>query len=215
VPQLRKINLVIIACILVSLISWLSNPDIILKYLAFSGDNLLKGRVWTLITSLFLHADILHLAGNMLFLYVFGNTMEEDLGATKTLGAFFFGGVASFLLSLLFYNPTTPLIGASAAIFTLSAIVMLVKPLKFSILLFMPQVLVAILYFVYNAVAVYYGAEGNVAYIAHVIGFAIEIPCGLAWSKNWLKNLLITIALLVVFLTLVTVVIPIILSAIG
>jgi membrane associated rhomboid family serine protease len=211
---MRKINFVIIACILVSLLFWLSNPDVILEYLAFSGNNLLKGRVWTLITSLFLHADLLHLVGNMLFLYVFGNTIEEDLGATKTLGAFFVGGVLSFLLSLLFYDAATPLIGASAAIFTLSAIVMLIKPLKFSILLFMPQGLVAILYFVYNAVAVYAGAEGNVAYIAHIIGFAIGIPLGLAWSENWLKNLLITIALLVVYLIVVTVLIPIILSAI-
>jgi membrane associated rhomboid family serine protease len=219
VPKLRKINLVIIACILVSLASWLvsyfSNTDVILDYLAFSGDNLLKGRVWTLVTSLFLHADILHLAGNMLFLYVFGNTMEEDLGATKTLGTFFFGGIVSFLLSLLFYDPSSPLIGASAAIFTLSAIVMLIKPLKFSILFFMPQGLVAILYFVYNAVAVYSGAGGNVAYIAHLIGFAVGIPFGLAWSKNWLKNLLITIAMLVVFLIVVAFVLPIILNAIA
>lgn len=211
---MRKINLVIIACILVSLLSWLSNPDIVLEYLAFSGDNLLKGRAWTLITSVFLHADLLHLLGNMLFLYVFGNTIEEDLGAAKTLGAFFVGGIASFLLSLLFYDAATPLIGASAAIFTLSAIVMLIKPLKFSILFFMPQGLVAILYFVYNAVAVYYGAEGNVAYIAHIIGFAIGIPFGLAWSKNWLRNLLISIALLAVYFLIVAVLIPSILSAI-
>jgi membrane associated rhomboid family serine protease len=214
VLQLRKINLVIIACILVSLLYWLSNPDVVLEYLAFSGENLLKGRAWTLITSLFLHADLLHLAGNMLFLYVFGNTMEEDLGATKTLGTFFFGGIASFLLSLLFYGTATPLIGASAAIFTLSAIVMLIKPLKFSILFFMPQGLVAILYFVYNAIAVYSGTEGNVAYIAHVIGFAIGIPFGLAWSKNWLKNFLITIVLLAIYLIVVAILIPIILSAI-
>jgi len=212
---MRKINLVIIACILVSLLSWISNPDIVLEYLAFSGDNLLKGRAWTLITSLFLHADLLHLLGNMLFLYVFGNTIEEDLGAKKTLGAFFVGGIASFLLSLLFYDAATPLIGASAAIFTLSAIVMLIKPLKFSILFFMPQGLVAILYFVYNAVAVYYGAEGNVAYIAHIIGFAIGIPFGLAWSKNWFKNLLITIALLAIYLIVVAILIPIILGAIS
>jgi rhomboid protease GluP len=211
---LRKINFVIIACILVSVISWLSNPDVVFQYLAFSGDNLLMGKAWTLVTSLFLHADILHLAGNMLFLYVFGNTMEEDLGATKTLGTFFFGGIVSFLLSLLFYNPATPLIGASAAIFTLSAIVMLIKPLKFSILFFMPQGLVAILYFVYNAIAVYSNAGGNVAYIAHLIGFAVGIPFGLAWSKNWLKNLLISIALLIVFLIVVAFVIPIILNAI-
>ena len=211
--QVKKINWVIIACILVSVVFWLSNPDVLVEYLAFSGVNLLNGRAWTLITSLFLHADILHLAGNMLFLYAFGNTLEEELGATKTLGAFFVGGVLSFILSLLFYDWTTPLIGASAAIFTLAAIVMLIKPLKFSILL-IPQGLVAILYFVYNAVAVYSGAEGNVAYIAHIIGFAIGIPLGLAWSKNWLKNLLITIALLVVYVIVVAVLIPAILSAI-
>jgi membrane associated rhomboid family serine protease len=212
--QLRKINIVIIVCVLVSLLSWFSNPDLILEFLAFSGVNLLKGRVWTLVTSLFLHADLLHLLGNMLFLYVFGNTIEEDLGPKRTLGAFFVGGIASFLLSLLFYDAAIPLIGASAAIFTLASIVMLIKPLKFSILFFMPQGLVAILYFVYNAVAVYYGAEGNVAYIAHIIGFAIGIPFGLAWSKSWLRNLLITIALLGVYLLIVAVLIPSILSAI-
>ncbi|MBN1244942.1 rhomboid family intramembrane serine protease [Candidatus Bathyarchaeota archaeon] len=211
---MRKINFVIIACILVSLVFWLSNPDVILEYLAFSGDNLLNGKAWTLITSLFLHADILHLAGNMLFLYIFGNTIEEELGATKTLGAFFIGGIITFPLSLLFYDAATPLIGASAAIFTLAAIVMLIKPLKFSILLFLPQGLVAILYFMYNALAVYSGTEGNVAYIAHIIGFAIGIPFGLAWSKNWLKNLLITIALLIVYIIVVSVLIPAILSAI-
>jgi membrane associated rhomboid family serine protease len=212
--QLRKINFVIIFCILFSLISWLSNPDFIFQYLAFSGNNLLMGKVWTLITSLLLHGDILHLAGNMLFLYVFGNTMEEELGATKTLGSFFFGGIVSFLLSLLFYDPATPLIGASAAIFTLSAIILLIKPLKFSILFFMPQGLVAILYFVYNAIAVYSDAGGNVAYIAHLIGFAVGIPFGMAWSKNWLKNLLISIALMIVFLIVAAFVIPIILNAV-
>jgi membrane associated rhomboid family serine protease len=212
--KMRKINIVIIACILVSLVFWLSDPATILDYLAFSGNNLLKGRVWTLFTSLFLHADLLHLAGNMLFLYVFGNTIEEDMGSTKALGAFFVGGIMTFPLSLLFYDASTPLIGASAAIFTLAAIVMLIKPLKFSILLFMPQGLVAILYFAYNAVAVYYGAEGNVAYIAHIIGFIIGIPFGLAWSKNWVKNLLITIGLLAIYLVIVSVLIPFILNII-
>ena len=209
---MKKINWVIIACILVSIVFWLSNPDVPLEYLAFSGNNLLNGRVWTLVTSLFLHADILHLAGNMLFLYIFGNTLEEEFGTTKTLGVFFIGGILSFLLSLLFYEWSTPLIGASAAIFTLSAIVMLTKPLKLSIII-LPQGLIAILYFVYNALAIYAGAEGNVAYITHIIGFAIGIPFGLAWSKNWLKNLLISIALLIVYVIIVSIVIPAILNA--
>jgi membrane associated rhomboid family serine protease len=210
----RKINFVIIACIIVSLVFWLSDPDVLIEYLGFSGDNLLNGRVWTLVTSLFLHGDILHLAGNMLFLYIFGNTLEEEMGAAKALGAFFIGGILTFPLSLLFYDWGTPLIGASAAIFTLAAIVMLIKPLKLSIFLFMPQGLVAILYFTYNALAVYSAAEGNVAYVAHIIGFAIGVPFGLAWSKNWLKNLLISIALLIVYIIIVSVVIPAILNAI-
>jgi hypothetical protein len=212
---LRKINFVIIACILVSLVFWLSDPNALVEYLAFSGDNLLNGRVWTLVTSLFIHGDIIHLAGNMLFLYIFGNTIEEEMGAAKTLGAFFIGGIITFPLSLLFYDWATPLIGASAAIFTLAAIVMLIKPLKLSIFVFLPQGLVAILYFVYNALAVYSGTEGNVAYVAHIIGFAIGVPFGLAWSKSWLKNLLISIALLIVYIIVVSVVIPIILNAIA
>jgi len=210
----RKINWVIITCILVSLVFWLSNPDALVEWLAFSGDNLLNGRVWTLVTSLFLHGDILHLAGNMLFLYIFGNTLEEEMGAAKTLGAFFVGGIVTFPLSLLFYDWATPLIGASAAIFTLAAVVMLIKPLKLSIFLFLPQGLVAILYFAYNALAVYSGTEGNVAYIAHIIGFAIGVPFGLAWSKKWLKNLLISIALLIVYIIVMSIVVPLILNAI-
>ncbi len=191
----------------------LLNSDTLVDYLAFSGVNFLNGRVWTLVTSLFIHADILHLAGNMLFLYIFGNTLEEEMGAAKTLGVFFVGGMVTFPLSLLFYDWTTPLIGASAAIFTLSAVVMLIKPLKLSILV-LPQGLIAILYFGYNALAIYSGAEGNVAYIAHIIGFSIGIPFGLAWSKNWLKNLLISIALLIVYIIVVSVLIPLILNAI-
>ncbi len=211
---MRKINLVIVTCIIAYLLSLLVNENLVLEYFAFSGDNLFKGEFWTIITSLFLHANLLHLLGNMLFLYVFGNTLEEDLGATKTLSAFFLGGALSFLLSLFFYDPATPMIGASAAIFTLSAVVMLLKPLKFSILLFMPQGLVAILYFVYNALAVYFGTEGNVAYMAHIIGFAIGIPLGMAWSKGWFKNLLITIGLLAIYAAIVFILLPIIISII-
>ena len=210
---MRKINFIIIACIIVY-VFWLLNPDLLIEYLGFSGVNLINGRAWTLVTSLFLHGDFLHLAGNMLFLYIFGNTLEEEMGAVKALGAFFIGGILTFPLSLLFYDWEIPLIGASAAIFTLAAIVVLIKPLKISVFLFMPQGLLAILYFAYNALAVYSDTEGNVAYVAHIIGFAIGVPFGLAWSKNWLKNLLLTIAMLIVYIIMVSIVIPVILNAI-
>ncbi len=211
---MNKINLVIISCVLVSVLWWLTGPnDVVTEYLAFSENNLLQGRVWTVVTGLFLHANLVHLAGNMLFLYVFGNTLENEIKTAKTLSAFFVGGIFSFVLGIFFYDPSTYLIGASAAIFTLAAVVMLVKPLKSSILFLMiPAGLVAIVYFVYNVLAVYGNQQGNVAYISHVIGFLIGVPFGLAWSKQVVKNILITIALFAIYLVVVFVVVPYILQ---
>jgi membrane associated rhomboid family serine protease len=174
----------------------------ILNNLAFSQKNLSQGMVWTLVSALFIHSDPTHLFGNMFFLFVFGNTTEKELGAKRTLIAFFAGGITSFLLSLFFFEPTTLMIGASAAIFTLTAIVMLVKPLKFSFLFFMPQGLVAIIYFIYNIFAVYLGFNSNISYISHVIGFVLGFVFGLFWSKEWKKNIVITFSLLFVYLIL-------------
>jgi membrane associated rhomboid family serine protease len=171
----NKINWVIIACIIVSVTFWLADPtESSAQYLAFSTSNLFIGRIWTLVTAPFLHADILHLAGNMIFL--FGNALEKEMGAAKTYLSFFMGGVLALLFGVFFYNPNALLVGASAAIFTLTAVVLLVKPLKFSFIFFMPLGLVALIYIIYNVMAVPTGAEGNVAYISHVLGFAVGIP---------------------------------------
>jgi membrane associated rhomboid family serine protease len=206
---LNKINLLIVICILASILWWSTGPsDVVTEYLAFSGENLFQGRVWTAFTGLFLHGDLVHLVGNMLFLYVFGNTLENELKTKKTLWAFFTGGILAFLLGIFFYDPSIVLIGASAAIFTLAAVVMLVKPLKFSFLFFMPQGLVAILYFTYNVLAIYSGEQGNVAYVSHILGFMIGIPFGIAWSKEFFKNLLITMGLFLIYLTIVFVLTP-------
>lgn len=206
---LNKINLVIASCILASILWWFVVPsDLATEYLAFSGENLLRGRVWTVFTGLFLHGDLVHLVGNMLFLYVFGNTLENELKTRKTLLAFFVGGTLAFLLGFFFYEPSTYLVGASAAIFTLAAVVMLVKPLKFSFLFLMPQGLVAIIYFAYNVLAVYYGEQGNIAYISHIIGFIIGIPFGIAWSREFFKNLLITLGLFIIYLIIALFLVP-------
>ena len=213
---MNKINLVIITCILVSLLYWFGGQgDLTTQYFAFSTANLLSGRVWTLVTALFLHADILHLAGNMIFLYAFGNALEKEVGAGKTYLAFFAGGILSFLLGIFFYAPSVPIIGASAAIFTLTTVVLLIKPLKFSFIFLMPLGLVAIIYLIYNVVAVQSGVEGNIAYISHVIGFAIGIPFGIAWTKNLVKNLLITLGLLLLYIFITIVLLPYILQALG
>lgn len=167
--------------------------------LVFSLKNLVEGRVWTLVTAIFEHASLLHLLGNMIFLYVFGNTLESVTDSKKMLSAFFLGGLLSFPLSLPFFPPDATFVGASAAIFTLTAVVMLIKPLRFSWLLLMPVGLVAILYFLYNGLAVYYHLQSSVAYVSHIIGFALGLPLGIAWSTQWKRNLLISIGLLMAY----------------
>jgi membrane associated rhomboid family serine protease len=139
----------------------------------------------------------------MIFLYVFGNTLESVTNSKgKMLLAFFLGGILSFPLSIPFFPPDATFVGASAAIFTLTAVVMLLKPLRFSWLLLMPVGLVAVLYFLFNALAVYSHVQGDVAYVSHIIGFSLGLPLGIAWSSEWKRNLMISIGLVLVYFVL-------------
>src|SRR5213593_4632458 len=205
-----------LGCVLASLYAWQvgSTPSgeiWVQQNLVFSLDNLVAWppRVWTLVTALFVHASWEHLLGNLPFLFVFGNTLEKMIGRNNHLLVFFLGGFTSFLLPPIIgiYSPDTGMLGASAAIFTLAAIVMLMSPLKFSWLFLAPQGLVAIIYFVLNVALVYApsmipGYDPNVAYIAHVIGFTVGIPFGIAWSLHWKKNLVISLGLFSIYLVI-------------
>ncbi len=171
--------------------------------------NLEKGRVWTLVAALFVHGNVLHLFGNMLFMFVFGSTLERTVGSEKYVMVFFTGGILSFILSLPFMPHGTGMLGASAAIFTLAACVMFVSPLKFSWLFLAPQGLVAIIYFVYNVMVVAEksripGYDPQVAYVAHIIGFVIGIPFGIAFSDRWKRNFLITLLLFGIYLVILS-----------
>jgi len=205
-----KINsLLILACIGASFWAWQQEPAFAQNNLIFSLNNLEKGKVWTLVAALFVHANVLHLFGNMLFLFVFGSTLEKTVGAQKLLAIFFTGGFTGFILGLAFLPRATGMLGASAAIFALAGCVMLVRPLKFSWLFLAPQGLIAIIYFVYNVVVVYEksripGYDPHIAYVAHIIGFLTGLPFGIALSDHWKRNLLITLVLFGIYLAIVT-----------
>jgi len=205
-----KINLLLIlACIVASLWAWQQEPGFAQRNLIFSLNNLEKGRVWSLVAALFVHANVLHLFGNMLFLFVFGSTLEKTLGPRQLVTIFFTGGFASFIIGAAFTPGATGMLGASAAIFALAACVMLVRPLKFSWLFLAPQGLIAVIYFIYNLVIVYEksripGYDPHIAYIAHIIGFLSGIPFGIALSDHWKRNLLITVLLLGTYVTVVS-----------
>lgn len=76
-----------------------------------------RATAWSLLTALFLHAGWLHLLGNLLYLWVFGIKVEQELGWFGTLGVFLAGGaLANLIVALRLPGLDTPIIGASGAI---------------------------------------------------------------------------------------------------
>ena len=208
---MRTNAFLILLCVAASLWAWQQNPTFAEQNIVFSFNNLPHGRAWTLVTALFVHGNILHLLGNMLFLFVFGGTLEKTVGARNHLTIFFTGGLAGFILGLPFTPRGAGMLGASAAIFTVAACVMLVRPLKFSWLFLAPQGLVALIYFVYNIVVVSHpslirGHDPRVAYVAHIIGFITGLPFGIALSNHWKRNFLLTLLIFGLYLVILHVV---------
>jgi rhomboid protease GluP len=79
----------------------------------------LSGQYWQLLTSMFVHASIAHLAGNMLFLLIFGLRGEEMFSLPEYLLVYLLGGLTGNLLSLVFLPLWVPSVGASGAIFAM------------------------------------------------------------------------------------------------
>jgi len=77
-----------------------------------------SGAYWQLFTSMFIHASIFHLVGNMLFLLIFGLRGEEMFSLPEYLTIYFVGGLVGNLLSLAF-GPDFLSVGASGAIFAM------------------------------------------------------------------------------------------------
>lgn len=82
-----------------------------------------------LVTYAFLHGDVWHLAGNMLFLWVFGDNVEDDLGHPGFLGFYLFGALAAGLAHVwAFPDSDLPLVGASGAVSAVMAAYVILHP---------------------------------------------------------------------------------------
>ena len=141
-------------------------------------------RFLALLTSLFLHADWLHLGFNMLFLWVFGNNIEERLGRIRFLPFFLLCGlIASLAQVLVDPDSDIPLIGASGAISGVLGAYLVLYP-KVRVwtvvlpLFFLPFKLPAWIWLlIYFALQLLYLGDdataggGGVAYMAHIGGF--------------------------------------------
>lgn len=135
----------------------------------------------TLFTSIFMHGSILHLLGNMLFLWIFGNNIEDYLGKLKFIIFYLIAGIGASLVHVLFnWNSITPVIGASGAISGVMGAYLILYPrakVKTLVFLFifvtfidLPAYVFLIVWFVFQ----FAGAEG-VAWLAHVGGFIVGI----------------------------------------
>ncbi len=136
--------------------------------------------------SMFLHGGWLHLLGNMLFLWVFGNNVEDRLGRLR-FGLFYLvcGYVAAYGFALANAGSSQPLIGASGAVSGVLGAYLVLYPRArvwslVPFLLFLPLRLPAwlvlglwfLLQWVYSA-GYAVSQAGSVAYVAHVVGFML------------------------------------------
>lgn len=96
---------------------------------ALTGDGVTLAEQTTLLTYMFFHADVFHLAGNMLFLWVFGDNVEDAVGHARFLLFYLACGVfAGLLHAFMLPDSELPLIGASGAVAGVIAAYLMLHP---------------------------------------------------------------------------------------
>jgi membrane associated rhomboid family serine protease len=147
----------------------------------------------TLLTSMFLHGSIFHLGGNMLYLWIFGNNIEDFLGPLRFVLFYLLAGLAAGLTQIaVMPNSRLPMIGASGAIAgVLGAYWILFPRAKVMTLFFLfffiravpiPAGLVLGLWFLLQVLNV--GMGGGVAWFAHIGGFLAGVGLILVYSQR-------------------------------
>lgn len=146
-------------------------------------------RLWTFITSMFMHGSVDHLFGNMLYLYIFGDNVEDVLGHSKYIVFYILSGIGASLVHIITLPPyeiywLVPAVGASGAISGVLGAYMLVHPrVRVKVLTFtwygyivirVPAYYFIFLWFLYQLYAGAYalaGVRSGIAFFAHIGGF--------------------------------------------
>jgi membrane associated rhomboid family serine protease len=148
----------------------------------------------TAFTSMFMHGSIVHLGGNMLFLWIFGNNVEDAMGRVKFIIFYLLGGLAALAGQTLVASGSdnaVPLVGASGAIAAVLGGYIVLYPrarvltaifiIFFFTLIEVPALVVLGIWFVEQILFGAYGLTapagdgGGVAYFAHIGGFAFGL----------------------------------------
>jgi membrane associated rhomboid family serine protease len=152
----------------------------------------------TILTAMFMHGGLLHLGGNMLFLWIFGNNVEDAMGPVKYLIFYLLAGFAALALQIIpDPNSQIPTLGASGAIagvlggyirlFPRAKVITVIFIVFFFTILELPAMLVLGFWFLQQALfaANSIGTSGGgVAYFAHVGGFVFGLLAIRAFAKG-------------------------------
>jgi membrane associated rhomboid family serine protease len=145
--------------------------------------------VVTVFTAMFMHGSILHLGGNMLFLWIFGNNVEDSMGPVKFLLFYLLGGIAATALQIAIGpGSEIPNLGASGAIagvlggylllFPRARVITVIFIIFFFTIVELPALVFLVIWFAQQAVfgaLDLTGSGGGVAYFAHIGGFAFGL----------------------------------------
>mgnify|MGYP001083277647 CR=1 FL=1 len=189
--MLRPTMFLVIANILVyvytSLLggSFIQTADSVLLQLGQYNINVLNGEYWQLLTSIFVHVDISHIALNMLFLVIFGLRAEELFTTEEYFAVYMLSGLSGSLLTLFLMSPTTLSAGASGAIFGMYGAGIIYMRKTFG------QSIVGALMYAFLLLILSTGAGVNI--VAHFGGLASGLIIGYALAKSrgdmfWIEN---------------------------
>lgn len=190
---------IIIACILIFL--WTASRgqsgfEAIVEAYGLSPSEILRGAaLQTFLTSIFLHGDLLHLLGNMLYLYIFGDNVEDMCGHLGYIAFYLLCGILASLAHILTnWGSPIPAIGASGAISgVLGAYVILFPRVRiltaipfgpFFRIVYVPAYLAIGLWFVYQFLLALFAAGSGIAYWAHVGGFISGLALAKAFARR-------------------------------
>ncbi len=169
-----------------------SDPEFFFRTFAFSFDSLFNGRFYTVFTSMFLHKDLIHLLGNVWFLWVFGENLESRIGSLRFLLFYFLCGTAAVLAYALVEGQGSLLIGASGAIAGIMGAYLVLFPRNkiravVPLIFFWTTVSVSafiflIVWFLIQILSL--GVSDMVAYSSHIGGFLF----GMLAIKSFIKK---------------------------
>ena len=149
----------------------------------------------TIFTSMFMHGGFMHLVGNMLYMWIFADNIEDSLGAKKFLIFYLLAGIGAAMTQVLMdtHSPI-PMVGASGAIggvlgaylinYPNARVLVLIPFGFFSQLIKIKALYVLGFWFILQ----FLSSGGGVAYAAHIGGFVSGIILILFFNKNFKKN---------------------------